>query len=490
MLFLKLWAKNTQIIGRDNMTSYCLITLVIYFLQQPWKMVNYKNQDKDCRILKSIKELQNNCQFYMVQGINYAYNLSSPENKPKIPNNVTTWQLITEFFNFYTKFNFEDLIISPYYGKAIEKVNLTPVICEEYYKQLRTITQYLQGEQANDLQIDRCMCVQDAFCLNQNTAKNILPHSKQYIVLCLQNAKKICENSNNLNLAELYEQLLFETININQNLNDVKELNKTEVTLELKNLKLPSNETSPSANTNTTTTNSEVKLLYTIIPSKTDLRTLSNHFPELKEAQDILRCWCQQYIKAIETILTKLYRMDMQKQLPTLQKQQKLDPDNKDKEFNQTWLISCSIDLWTSRCFQKLLQTSFLQYQLEQTERLHNLRRQDPKFSVNLNAVLKLNALPNYMGIDIQMDLPESSTTTITSLNKKSPLRKFFNVFKNTLQSCNFKETLNINASISAKNEEENSKGNHLLNALIINEKYSNVNNKQQEEFNTKSSDN
>ncbi|XP_065361362.1 poly(A) RNA polymerase, mitochondrial [Calliphora vicina] len=441
MLFLKLWAKNTQIVGRDNMTSYCLITMVIFYLQQPLFSEKQTKGDSDLRILKSIKELQENCQFHMVQGINYAYNLSHKENKPKISPTVTTWDLIREFFNFYKNFDFENHVISPYYGKSVEKTNLTPAICDEYYKQLRTITQYLEGEQANDLQIDRCMCVQDAFCLNQNTAKNILPHNKQYIMLCLKNAHKICENPKKLKLGELYEQLLFETIKVTDNIKETKEENKTELKTNLK-LTLITNPLNTAANNNN---NNEGKLIYTLIPSKADIRSLFSHYPDIKGGETILRRWCQQYIEAIETIMTKLYRMDMQKHITAQQKQQKLEQD--DKELNQAWLISCSIDLWTNRCFQKNIQTSFMSYQLEQTERLHNLRRQDPKFSVTFNSILKVNTLANYKGIDIQLDVTDGAK--ISSLNKKSPLRKFFNVFKNTLQSCNFKETLAINTTIA-----------------------------------------
>lgn len=437
MLFLKLWAKNMQIIGRINMTSYCLITMAIFFLQQPWESVIQDNNDSDNRILKSIKELQEDCPFHMVQGVNYAYDLSRFENKPKIPAAVTTWDLIKEFFNFYQNFDFEHNIISPFYGKAVEKSNLTPDIWDEYYKQLNTITQYLKGEQANNLQIDRSMCVQDAFCLNHNTAKNILPQSKQYIMLCLRNAHSICNNAKKVNQAQLYEQLLFESIKINdQNIENVKNKPKVEVEAELKNLKLLTNETN-------ILNNNESKLIYTLIPSKSDLRTAALRYPVITGGEEILRCWCQNYVKAIETIITKIYRMDMQKQLHAQQKQQKLDEEDKNKELNPSWLISCTVDLWTSRCFQKNLKTSFISYQLEQTERLHELRRQDPKFSVTFNGILKLNTLANFMGLDIQLELPEG--TCISSLNKKSPLRRFFNVFKNTLQSCNFKETLNIN---------------------------------------------
>ncbi|TMW54221.1 hypothetical protein DOY81_000720 [Sarcophaga bullata] len=424
MLFIKLWAKNMQIIGGAYMNSYCLISLVIFFLQQP--------QSNGERILKSMKELQKNCPVHMVQGVNYAYDLDSKGNSPKIPDNLTTWNLIKKFFSFYKNFDF-DQIISPYYGKAIDKTNLTPDICDEYYKQLRTISQYLQGDEANHLQIDRSMCVQDIFCLNQNTAKTVLPQSRQYFIFCLENANKICENSKNLPLAELCEQLLFDTVQVNAT--EVLPTNKPP-SKEIKNVDLNAKET--------ISTNNNDKLSYTITISKADVRTMFAHVEDLKDTESALQKCCEHYLEAIEMIMTKIYRMDMQKQLPTQQKQIKLDEDSVVNNMERCWLISCTVDLWTNRQFQKYIQTSFMTYHLEQTERLHNLRRQDPNYSVTINATLKLKVLRNFAGIDVQILLPED--TPLSSLHKKNPLRKFFNVFKNTLQNYNLKEALQSNA--------------------------------------------
>lgn len=427
MLFLKLWAKNMQIIGGAHMNSYCLISLVIFFLQQP--------RSNGERILKSMKELQRNCPLHIVEGVNYAYNLGSKENCPKLPENLTTWDLIAEFFSFYENFNF-DQIISPYYGKAIDKTSLSPDICDEYYKQLRTITQYLQGDEANHLQIDRSMCVQDIFCLNQNTAKTVLPQSREYFIFCLKNAHKICDNPKNLPLAELYEQLLFETIKVNAT--EALEINKT-TKKEIENVDLNAKET--------ISTNNNDKISYTITPSKADLRTMFAHVEDLKDTETALQKWCQHYLEAIEMMMTKIYRMDIQKQLPTQQKQMKLDEDSVANDLERCWLISCTVDLWTNRQFQKHIQTSFMSYHLEQTERLHNLRRQDPNYSVTINAILKLKVLRNFTGIDVQIFLPEDAP--ISSLHKKNPLRKFFNVFKNTLQNYNLKEALQSKANKS-----------------------------------------
>lgn len=408
------------------MNSYCLISLVIFFLQQP--------QNNGERIVKSMKELQEDCPFYFVQGVNYAYNLSSKENRPKIPDNVTTFDLITEFFSFYKNFNFDN-IISPYYGRPIEKTDLTPDKCGEYYKQLRTITQYLQGDEPHHLQIDRSMCVQDMFCLNHNTARSIPPQSKQYFVFCLENGHKICENHKNLTLAELYEQLLFEAHLVRTT--DALTITKP-LQVEMKNVNLNTEETCP-------TTNSNEKLSYVITASKTDLRNILAHIENSKDTETALQKWCEHYLDAIEILMTKIYRICMQKQMPTQQKQLKLDENSAINNLERIWMITSTVDLWTNRQFQKHNQTSFMAYHLGQTERLYNLRRQDSNYSVTINAILKLKILRNFAGIDIQIHLPDD--TPISTLHKKSPLRKFFNAFKNTLQSYNLKEALQSNAN-------------------------------------------
>lgn len=440
LLFIKLWAKHMQIIGRANMTSYCLITMVIFFLQQPWK--------GGYSFLKSVRQLQEKCAPHMVQGINYAFDLKSKGNLPKIPTSVTTWDLIKEFFKFYENYNFEDNIISPFYGKTVEKKNFTPDICPEYHKQLRTITQFLEGQTADNLQIDRCMCVQDSFALNHNVAKTMLPPNKQYFILCLKNANTICENPQQLRISELYEQLLYETITMNKTSCDISVTNE-DILLNLKSIQLP------TWDMNIVNGENAKNLWYTLIPSKADLRTLACTDVTLNDNETLLRIWCQHYVAAIKTIIAEFYRMDMQIQSPSAQKQQKLD-NNNFENLNQTFLISSSVDLWTNRFFQKSTQTSFMDYQLEQTERLHNLRRQDPKFSVQLNATLTLTILPDYMGIDIKMELPDGSA--VASLCKKSPLRKFFNMFKNTLQNYNLKDVLKTNVTKKSANMENDVK--------------------------------
>lgn len=107
--FLKIWAKQLQLIGRGNMTSYCLITLVLFYLQQP--------QSNQSAVLPAVKDLQENVPDNLIMGVNYAYQLQ--EKISPIPQELTTSKLIEGFFKFYSSLEFENLLLSPYLGKTI-----------------------------------------------------------------------------------------------------------------------------------------------------------------------------------------------------------------------------------------------------------------------------------------------------------------------------------------------------------------------------------
>uniref|UniRef100_A0A1I8P7D9 C2H2-type domain-containing protein n=2 Tax=Stomoxys calcitrans TaxID=35570 RepID=A0A1I8P7D9_STOCA len=412
LVFLKLWAKNMQIIGRANMTSYCLITMVIFYLQQE-------------NILKSLQALQQRCPIRMVQGVNYTFNLQSKINRPKIPQGRSTVDLIKRFFQFYRGYNFEDNMISPFYGKTIPKKDFTVQKYKDYYIQMLTITQYEEGKPAEPIQLDRCMCVQDSFVLNHNVARTMLPPNKKYFVICLESAANICGNmTKKTDIGETLERLLYETIGMpNPTL-------EKEVALVLK--PIGSNSESNSANGNY---DSSQSLSHYLSPSKADLNSIATAHPTVTDPTAILRLWCEHYESAIQKMLCEFYHMDLQTK-DTPQKQKRLD----NEELGHSWQISASVDLWSNRFFQRTLQQTYWEYQLGQTERLLALRRQDSNFAVQLNAVLSVKIKSDYTSISINVSLPDGAP--ISSLTKKDPLRKFFNVFRNTIQNYCLKEEI------------------------------------------------
>lgn len=422
LVFLKLWAKNMQIIGRTNMTSYCLITMIIFYLQQPLKLAD----GNDHRIMKSVRELQQGCRPRMVQGINYAFDLKSDGNKPAIPKGRSTLDLIKGFFEFYKDYNFEDNLIAPFYGSSIVKADFTVDRYKEYNRQLVTITQFAEGHPAEPIQLDRCMCVQDSFGLNHNVARTMMPPNKKYFVMCLENASTLCEGLNKKTAAELLERVLYETICV-PNLTIEKE-----VSLVLNKIIATS-----QADTNGNTTDISKSLSHFLSPSKADLNCIANADGiNITDPLSILRYWCEHYTTTIQKILTDFYHMDIQPNTHKPQKQQRMD----NEELSHSWHISTSVDLWSNRFFQKTSHQTFWEYQMAQTERLHSIRRQDSKFAVQINAVVNVNIQSDYTSLMVNVSLPDDAP--LSTLNKKDPLRKFFNVFKNTLQNYCLKDVL------------------------------------------------
>ncbi|XP_061391098.1 uncharacterized protein LOC133326491 [Musca vetustissima] len=429
LVFLKLWAKNMQIIGRANMTSYCLITMIIFYLQQPLKSSGGGGGGGEQRILKSIQFLQKDCQPRLVQGINYSFDLKTLTNTPKIPKGCSTLDLIRGFFNFYKNYNYEDNLISPFYGKSIPKDDFKEDNFKEYGRQLVTVAQYMDGIPPEPIQLDRCMCVQDSFGLNHNMARTMLPPNKKYFLMCIENAATICEKRNKSTTAEILEQLLYETISI-PNPRVEKQIVVTQQATNGSNV---------TTNKSSSESSSTQCLSHVMIPSKADLNAIANNNPTIaQEPLDILRYWCDHYKQIIQKILAAFFHIELQPDSHTPQKQQRLEND----DLSTSWHMSASVDLWSNRFFQKTTQQTFWEYQMAQTERLHSIRRQDSKFAVQINAILNISIQSDYSSITVKVTLPDGAPTT--SLNKKDPLRKFFNIFCNTMQNYSLKDALTM----------------------------------------------
>ncbi|XP_054085769.1 terminal uridylyltransferase Tailor-like [Zeugodacus cucurbitae] len=190
--FLKIWAKQLQLIGRGNMTSYCLITLVLFYLQQP--------QSNQPAVLPSIKELQDNVPDNLIVGVNYAYQLQ--EKISPLPRELTTSKLIEGFFKFYRCFEFESFLISPYMGEAIP--------LDKFKRGEISFPGYIANNKTKQpFQVDCCVCVQDPFALSHNVGKSISQLNLEYFVTCINHACDVFEDVNISTDAQRYEALLY-----------------------------------------------------------------------------------------------------------------------------------------------------------------------------------------------------------------------------------------------------------------------------------------
>ncbi|XP_011201366.2 uncharacterized protein LOC105224843 [Bactrocera dorsalis] len=214
ILFLEIWAKQLQIISRGNMTSHCLNTLVLFYLQQP--------QSNQPAVLPAVKDLQENVPENLIMGVNYAYQLQ--EKIAQIPQELTTSKLIEGFFMFYRCFEFEEMLISPYLGKAI--------LLDKYKKGLFKFPAYdtqrcavaaASNKSVTPIQLaNRSVCVQDAFALSHNVGKAISQLHLEYFRKCLNLACDVYEDVAISTDAQRYEALLYgiierlaQSVNIN-----------------------------------------------------------------------------------------------------------------------------------------------------------------------------------------------------------------------------------------------------------------------------------
>lgn len=423
--FLKIWAKQLQLIGRGNMTSYCLITLVLFYLQQP--------QSNQPAVLPSIKELQDNVPDNLIVGVNYAYQLQ--EKISPLPRELTTSKLIEGFFKFYRCFEFESFLISPYLGEAVplDEFKKGEISFPAYNNQLRAVA-IVNNEPEQPLQVDRCVCVQDAFALSHNVGKSISQLNLEYFRNCLNLACDVYEDVNISTEAQRYETLLYGIIE--------RMAQAVNINFAFTSQKADKNSTQDISNNSTSnvrTNNVPYKMNYSLTPSRSELRAIAAHIKD-NNSKSIYKLWAEYYLEAISEIITDIFCLDMQSATPTQSdKQQRLE----ECSGTHTWILSGSVDQWSGRLHQRYHNKTFMELQLEQTKKFISERRQNAAYAVHINAILTLNILNNSTAIEL---IVTPRNTKSVDLIKNDPLRKFFASFKATMQNFNLKEKLKTNA--------------------------------------------
>lgn len=109
-VIIKLWAKAHKIAERMIMSNYCLLMLVIFYLQnleQPMLYSIKQNQEGKRSIFLDSKYKWN---VFLNDSINRTHE-----------NNLTVRQLLAGFFDFYQKLDFSSYIVSLYNGNLIPR---------------------------------------------------------------------------------------------------------------------------------------------------------------------------------------------------------------------------------------------------------------------------------------------------------------------------------------------------------------------------------
>ncbi|XP_030372261.1 uncharacterized protein LOC115622457 isoform X2 [Scaptodrosophila lebanonensis] len=429
-IFLKVWAKSVKLIGHGSMTSYCLITLIIYYLQQRYK-------------LPSINEMQAHCEPMLVWGINYAYNLTDMKPLPEL---LKTQDLIAGFFEFYTNMDFEKIVITPYLGRALDRKGALDQLEQypEYVQQMRAIETH-RGEPPEMLQTQRCVCVQDPFELNHNVAKTISSNNLIYLRQCLALASQAV-NDRKLQTAppKLFDYLLFglteEIIReINSSARPAKLRKQPASVIELdkngsqKGEPQSQNEQRNQTEEQTNGGSLHISHVTNLRPTSNELKCLRTEFiaKNLKTEHTFYYYWMQFYVDVIQEMLTHIYAMKLEP----------VESEPSDKtlplQLNYTWHITTSLNTWAARNFQRTKDGSFFEYQRTQTLQYLRERQNKSAYTVNLQAILSLRGSEDYKDIRIELKpMPDDPL----GLQRNSPLTKFFKSFKNLLNSFSFKE--------------------------------------------------
>lgn len=190
MLLIKYWAKQLGISGGGRISNYGLICLVIFYLQY-------------ADLLPPLLELQKNCMPQIINGWQVNFDDSTP--LPPSSNNSSIPQLFHEFFCYYAEFIFNSHVLCLLDGRLYQTADFVQVDSLPNYMH-RYKSCVLEGN-GRKLDVDRPMCVQDPFELDQNTTA-ITP---ERVLLAFHNAcrfsREICEAARESNYDNLLKRL-------------------------------------------------------------------------------------------------------------------------------------------------------------------------------------------------------------------------------------------------------------------------------------------
>ncbi|XP_037302286.1 terminal uridylyltransferase Tailor-like [Manduca sexta] len=163
-ILVKYWSKVYDFTGTNLMPNYALTMLVVFFLQLKG-------------ILPAISVLQKGVPKHMVNGWNTAFN-----EKYQHPSECEAkiYELLGDFFKYYSTFNYTDDMISPYIGFRLKRKSFS---CLKNIPQGFDLYKTLVASRAcKALRVDTFMCIQDTFEHNRNCTVAVYPRLAVKIV--------------------------------------------------------------------------------------------------------------------------------------------------------------------------------------------------------------------------------------------------------------------------------------------------------------------
>ncbi|XP_032689687.1 speckle targeted PIP5K1A-regulated poly(A) polymerase-like isoform X2 [Odontomachus brunneus] len=190
MLLIKYWAKHFGISGGGKISNYGLVCLVIFYLQQ-------------VDLLPPLLELQKNCIPLIINGWQVNFNEETP--LPPSSNNNSIPKLFHEFFSFYANFDFFACILCLLDGNVYAARDFAhPSELPNYMQRYQN---FVIENNNRKLDVERPMCVQDPFELDQNTTAITPERVRIAFQRCCAFTVEICKTASEDNYNNLLKML-------------------------------------------------------------------------------------------------------------------------------------------------------------------------------------------------------------------------------------------------------------------------------------------
>lgn len=196
MLLIKYWARHFGMSGSGRISSYGLVLLIIFYLQQ-----------ESVGLLPPLLDLQRTCIPQIMNG--WQVNFNEETALPAITNSSSIAILLHNFFSFYGSFNFNSCVICVLDGKIYSTSDFAQL--DKLPNYMHRYKQYVIDNSAKKLDIQKPCCLQDPIELNQNTAANTSDRALITFQHCCKFSADICSTASDNNYDYLLT-MLFDTI--------------------------------------------------------------------------------------------------------------------------------------------------------------------------------------------------------------------------------------------------------------------------------------
>lgn len=155
---IKSWMKVHHCYGFRRITNYGVMWLLVFFLQSI-----------PSPIIPPIIQFQMGMPEVLINGFNFAFDFDRANNTR---NEQRCAELLLDFFKFYERFDFENLVISPLYGRAFQKNDVKA-------KRLAEFTNYeallKRDPDKNPMNMKDRICIQDPFEITNSIPVHFAP---------------------------------------------------------------------------------------------------------------------------------------------------------------------------------------------------------------------------------------------------------------------------------------------------------------------------